>query len=133
MATSIPTSKGITKILVIDDEPIIRHVLTLHLRSVNYDVVCAECAADGINLFSSGAFNLVITDYNLPDKNGLEVLRAVKSSMRNIPVMVISGFLDADLISSVIKAGAVKYLKKPFMKTELLGIVANILQAKEDV
>lgn len=126
MATSHP------KILVIDDEPILRRVLTLHLRSVGYDVVCAECASEGINLFSSGSFNLVITDYNLPDKNGLEVLRAVKSGVPDMPVMVISGFLDTNLIATLINAGAVKYLKKPFLKNDLLGTVANILHTGED-
>lgn len=132
MATSLSASTGTRRILVIDDEPIIQQVLSLHLRSVGYEVVCAGCAADGIRIFSSGSFNLVITDYHLPDMNGLAVLAAVKSSMPDIPVVVISGFLDADLISDVINAGAVRYLKKPFMKTELLNIVTNILQAEED-
>ncbi|MBI5886605.1 MAG: response regulator [Deltaproteobacteria bacterium] len=132
MATSITTAPVKKKILVIDDEPIIRQVLTLHLRSAGYDVVCAENATDGIGLAGSGSFSLVITDYNLPDLNGLDVMTAVKAGEPGLPVMVISGFLDAELVSKVIKAGAVQYLKKPFLKAAVLATVANILRAGED-
>lgn len=132
MATSITSAAIKKKILVIDDEPIIRQVLTLHLRSAGYDVVCAENASDGIALARSGSFSLVITDYNLPDLNGLDVMAAVKTGVPGLPVMVISGFLDAELVSKVIKAGAAQYLKKPFLKAAVLTTVANILRAGDD-
>lgn len=132
MTTSLPTTDKTIKILVIDDVEAILQVLQIHLSSAGYDVVCAECASDGVNLFSSGSFNLVITDYQLPDKSGLEVLRAVKSVRPDIPVMVMSGFLDADLISNLMKAGTAKYLRKPFLKMELLDAVAHILNAGQD-
>jgi len=132
MATSITTPAAKNRILVIDDEPIIRQVLTLHLHSAGYDVVCAENATEGISLVRSGSFSLVITDYNLPDLNGLGVMAAVKSCAPDLPVIVISGFLDAELVSRVVKAGAARYLKKPFLKADVLGTVANILRTGED-
>jgi len=132
MTTSPTAAARKHKILVIDDETIILQVLTLHLRSADYDVVCAGSACDGINLLPSASFSLVITDYHLPDKNGLAVLSAVKSSKPDTPVIVISGFLDADLIAGILNAGAARYLKKPFLKTELLDSVAHILNAGQD-
>lgn len=121
------------KILIIDDESMIRQVLTIHLNSAGYEVACAQCASEGIELIRSGSFSLVITDYNLPDKSGMEVLRAAKNGTPNLPVMVMSGFLDAELIERIMAEGAAQYLRKPFLKAAVLAAVGNILNTKQDI
>lgn len=126
MATSAQHTAS-KKILVIDDEPMIRQVLTIHLSKAGYEVACAQNASEGIALIGSGSFSLVITDYNLPDKNGMEVLRAAKVSAPDLPVMVISGFLDAVLIERLMAEGAAQYLRKPFLKAAVLAAVTDIL------
>ncbi|MBI5561635.1 MAG: response regulator [Deltaproteobacteria bacterium] len=127
MASAQRPQPEIKKILVIDDEPIVRQVLSLHLRSGGYDVTCAERAGEGLALVPSGSFSLVITDYNLPDSNGLEVLRAVKGAAPGLPVIMISGLIDAELAARAIREGAVEYMGKPFTKAAVLATVAGIL------
>lgn len=120
------------KILVIDDEEVIRIVLTIHLGSAGYKVVCAETGSNGLKLALSDVFNLIITDFKLPDMNGLEIIKAIKAQKPDVPVMMMSGLIDDELIKEVKSHGAIEYIKKPFLKETILTAIANILSKEKD-
>jgi len=114
------------KILVIDDEESIRAVLEIHLRSAGYEVDTAATGREGIELALSGNPDLVICDLKLSDVMGLEIIKTLKEK-KDIPTIAVSGFIDEDLIKEARETGAADYLKKPFLKEELLSIVTGVL------
>lgn len=114
-------------ILVIDDEPCIRQVLEIHLTEAGYDVACAGSGREGLRMLGEGRFDLAICDFSLPDMDGIELIIAIKSLAVAVPVLVISGFLDDSNEIKVVGSGALGYLRKPFLKEELLSIVAAVV------
>jgi CheY-like chemotaxis protein len=113
------------KILSIDDEQVIRMIIQLHLGGAGYDVTVTESGKEGIDLASSGAFDLILCDIKLRDESGIDVIKALKNMHCNIPVVAATGFIGDKILAMVREAGAVDYIAKPFTKQALLSIVAK--------
>ena len=114
-------------ILIIDDEAHIRRFLRATLTAHDYDISEAANAADGITLLSVHPPELLILDLGLPDKDGLEVLKELRS-WNNLPVIVLSarGYEQAKV--DALEAGADDYLTKPFGAAELLARIKVALR-----
>ncbi len=82
------------RILLIDDDPRSRHVLTEFLIPGNHSVRTAETGREGISVFRRHSFDLVITDHALPDMNGIQVAAAIKKLHPRLPVILLSGMGD---------------------------------------
>ena len=121
----MPSNKA--HILVIDDEPQIRRFLRATLSSHEYEVSEATNAADGIKLLSVHPPELLILDLGLPDKDGLDVLKELRS-WNHLPVIVLSarGYEQAKV--DALEAGADDYLTKPFGAAELLARIKVALR-----
>ena len=121
----MPSSKA--HILVIDDEPQIRRFLRATLTSHDYEVSEAANAADGIKLLSVHPPELLILDLGLPDKDGLDVLKELRS-WNTLPAIVLSarGYEQAKV--DALEAGADDYLTKPFGAGELLARIKVALR-----
>jgi CheY-like chemotaxis protein len=110
------------KILVVDDEEVIRKFLRIQLAKLGYEV---EEAADGeqaLEKLGEDDFDLLICDILMPNKNGWEVLREVKLNprMKDIPVIVLTAKNeDSDMFKGY-DLGASYYMTKPFTKAQLL-------------
>jgi two-component system KDP operon response regulator KdpE len=111
---------GKSLILVIDDEVQIRRLLERTLTAHEYDVIEAETGHEGIIKASSRPPDLVILDLNLPDINGLDVLKQLREWYKR-PVMVLSVVNDEETIVKALDLGADDYLTKPFGVPELLA------------
>jgi two-component system, OmpR family, KDP operon response regulator KdpE len=107
-------------ILVIDDEPQIRRLLQMTLKAHEYDVAEAATGQDGLISAASRPPELVILDMNLPDMNGIEVLKKLREWYAR-PVMVLSVVNDEESIVKALDLGADDYLTKPFGVPELLA------------
>lgn len=116
------------KILVIDDEASIRMVLEIHLKSAGHAVTLASTGAEGIATALNNSFDLMLCDLKLTDMSGLDVIRAVRAGKPDLPVVVVSGFIDSEVIRQAKETGSVEYLRKPFLKNELLDIVGSVLK-----
>jgi diguanylate cyclase (GGDEF)-like protein len=122
-----------TKILIVDDDPDIRDVLTLTLTEEGYDVIEAENGQLGLDLVRNKAPNLVIVDYNMPVMNGPTLCAAVKKDilLSHMPIIMLTGKSDVTDKISGINAGADDYVVKPFEPQELMARIKMILRRSE--
>ena len=114
------------KVVVCDDESQIRKILTISLESADYKVVEAENGRDAITQIATSHPQLVILDLGLPDRDGLSVLKEIRT-WTSVPVIILSVKNSEDDIVKALDLGADDYLTKPFNTSELLArIRANI-------
>lgn len=118
------------RILVIDDDPVVRGMLVDMLQREGYEVVEAEDGRAGMRVFHEQPTALVITDVVMPEQEGLETLMQLRQSATPVKVMAISGGgrvgPDAYLTSAR-TLGADAILAKPFGREELLDAVSRLL------
>jgi DNA-binding NtrC family response regulator len=117
-------------ILVVDDEQLIRWSLTSRLQDEGYRVLEAETAADALRSFREGV-DLVLLDYKLPDGDGLEVLKSIKSVDPEALVILLTGHSSVETAVEAMKQGAYHYANKPFNLDELALLVQKALETTE--
>ncbi len=123
--------KKVNRILVIDDEPTVTDGLRLYLGESGYRVETAATGAEGLKLFeNSPAFDLVITDLQLPDMQGFEVLRKMKAKDGDAEVIMITGYGSVDRAIEAVKEGAFYFVEKPFEPDELRMLVERALDRR---
>src|SRR6059058_5747855 len=119
------------RVLVVDDEPMMSDSLRQHLVDEGYAVDTAASGAEAIDLFDGGAHHLVICDLQLPDMDGLTLLRHMKDSRPTTEVIVITGYGSVERAVEATKAGAFWFLEKPFDFEVLLPLVERALERHE--
>src|SRR5213593_3101482 len=119
-----------TRILVIDDEPMMTDSLRQHLSDEGYTVDTAATGATAIDLFDGGAHHLAICDLQLPDMDGLTLLRHMKDAKPNTEVIVVTGYGSVQSAVEAIKAGAFYFVEKPFDFEELSPLVEKALERR---
>jgi DNA-binding NtrC family response regulator len=118
-----------TRILVIDDEKPICEFCAIALQRIPNVVVSTEHRAKAaLKSCESGKFDLVLTDLNMPETSGVEVLKRVKESNPNTPVMVMTGYPSVDNSVECLRLGAADYVLKPLLIDDLLSTVNRILE-----
>ncbi len=104
----------IQKILVADDEPLMRNFLKEVLLRQKFTVFLAENGKEAISLLEKESFDLVLTDIKMPEKTGIDVLKFAKSHTPNILVILMTAFGSVENAVEAMKLGAFNYLIKPF-------------------
>lgn len=116
------------RVMLVDDEEIVRRAAAEMLSDIGYTVVQAGSAAEALTLIErDGAADLVLTDYKMPGMNGVELATAIRKIRPDIPILLITGFAsqsDRPLDASLPR------LAKPFRQSELAGRVAELLEAR---
>lgn len=102
------------KILVIDDEPLMREFIEEAMSRAGYRVVSSGSGAEGVELIRTQSFDLIITDMKMEPVDGLEVLRESIKVSSETPVIMMTAYATIDTAIETLKAGAVDYLIKPF-------------------
>jgi two-component system NtrC family response regulator len=115
-------------ILVVDDEPNYLIVLSELLKEEGFEVMTAQRGEDGLKIVAETDLDLVLTDMRMPGMDGLELLKAVKTYNKDLPVIMITAFGEVEKAVIAMRAGAYNYLVKPFNNEELL---LNIRKAIE--
>ncbi len=118
------------KILLIDDEESIRESLKIFLSGMNYDVIVASNGYEGIEGMNRQNPDLIITDLKLPDIDGLEVLRLVKESDKNIPCIIMTAYEDMDSTIKAMQLGAYDYIEKPIETPKFKALIKRSLESK---
>ena len=106
--TTIVTDKG--RVLVIDDEEIIRTSCKKILTPEGYTVETAESGSDGLKMLRKGHFDLVLTDLKMPDTDGIGVLKGVKENRPDTEVIIITGYGTVSTALEALRHGAYDYL-----------------------
>src|SRR5205807_1853199 len=118
------------RILVVDDEPMMSDSLRQHLVEEGYAVDTAASGAEAIDLFDGGAHHLVICDLQLPDMDGLTLLRHMKDAKPATEVIVVTGYGSVQAAVEATKAGAFYFVEKPFDFEELSPLVEKALERR---
>jgi signal transduction histidine kinase len=105
---------ALTTVLVVDDDPAIQSLLAMVLKRRGYQVLTAGTAADGLALLADHQPELVVMDYQMPDRNGLSALQEIKANHPGCYVIMVTGQGNEELAVELMKAGASEYLLKPF-------------------
>jgi DNA-binding response OmpR family regulator len=116
------------KILLVDDEKMIRDLLETILVDAGYDVRQASTGIEALELLDSFLPNVILLDYMMPELSGLEVLQRIQLRGLRIPCIIITGKGSEEIAVTLLKEGAFDYLTKPFRTDELLKVVANAIE-----
>ncbi|HEX4680415.1 MAG TPA: response regulator [Gaiellaceae bacterium] len=116
------------RILVIDDEDVIRMLVVEILESAGYDVTSAESAERALALLEKAEFDLVVSDVVMPGLSGLELLEAVRARHASLPVVLVTGAGTYDTLSQALTRGAAGLVTKPFAHSDLQSAVADALE-----
>jgi two-component system, NtrC family, response regulator AtoC len=117
------------KILVVDDEQLIRWTLEQHLVKEGYDVTTVESAEKGLGLINEEAPDLVLLDNRLPDMSGLELLERINVQERGLMVIMITAYGMVETAVKAMKLGAYDYISKPFNLEEITFVLKKALEA----
>jgi two-component system response regulator HydG len=118
------------KILIIDDDVDICVLLKRFLERNGYEVKTSFKGQEGLQQFANADFDVVLTDFRLPDMDGIDVLKSIKKSKPNVPVIVITGYSDVGQAVKVIRLGAFEYVTKPIFPEEILMLVKDALDKR---
>jgi DNA-binding NtrC family response regulator len=114
-------------ILIIDDEQEIRESLEELLRLEGYQADSASTGEEGLKRIEGGVFDLVLLDINLPDRNGLDLLKSIKRDSPEVGVIMITAYDSSQMAFQASKEGAESYVTKPWDNDKLLLEVRNLL------
>jgi two-component system, NtrC family, response regulator PilR len=118
------------RILVVDDEESIREFLEIMLKKEGYEVTCAEDGLKAKDLLAKRSFDMVISDLQMPNMTGIELLKHVKESYPDLTFMLITAFGTTESAVEAMKMGAYDYLTKPFKIDEVRINIQNALRSK---
>lgn len=111
-----------TRILIVDDMQTMRRILKSTLNDLGYaDVTDADGGTTALPLLESGNFDLLITDWNMPDMEGIDLLKAVRANdrLKDLPVLIITAEAQREQIMEAARAGVNGYVVKPFQPVQL--------------
>lgn len=120
------------RILLVDDEPSVRTLFGEVLALDHHEVTTADDGAAALATLTHGTFDLIVTDIVMPGKEGIELIREMRQSMPDLPIIAMSGGgrgSAADYLQLASLLGARKTLAKPFSARELLDAVTDVLRA----
>jgi DNA-binding NtrC family response regulator len=115
-------------ILVVDDDADIREVLTDRLESLGYRIFAAETAKVGLELLERQNPQLVLLDIEMPDMNGIDMLREIRRSEHDVTVVMITAYGTIERAVEAMKEGAYDFIPKPFEPDHIALIVAKALE-----
>jgi two-component system, chemotaxis family, chemotaxis protein CheY len=125
------------KVLVVDDMSTMRRIVKNVLRQIGFsDIVEAENGQDALTKLKAGGFGLVVSDWNMPVMQGLELLRAVRADaeLKALPFLMVTAEAQKENLIEAVQAGVSNYVVKPFTAEVLQGklekIFANVQPAK---
>ncbi len=118
-------------LLIVDDELVIREVLTERLSAAGYRCEAAASSAEALEkLRNGGGFDLVLSDIDMPGGNGVDLLRDIKQMSSDTDVIMVTGVLDLDTAICSIRSGATDYITKPFNLDQVVLTVDRTMEKR---
>ena len=118
------------KVLVVDDEDVIRRGICRVMEGRGYQAEAAESGYGAVEKLQKTPFSIVITDLKMPGMDGIEVLKAIKILQPEVPVIIITGYSTVDTAVEAMKNGAFDYIAKPFTPDQMIEMVEKALEQK---
>jgi len=114
------------KILVVDDNRDLREILEEYLRGEGDNVEGADNGKEALEKYRDNYYDLIITDLNMPELAGMELIKTIKQENEITEFVIITGYASMDSAVEAIKIGAFDYIVKPFRIEELKVVVKNV-------
>jgi two-component system chemotaxis response regulator CheY len=128
----IPQSNSRGRVLVVDDEADVRKAVNLGLTKSGYEVIEAEDGKKAVDVMSSGdnplSVDVIICDIRMPKVNGVEAVSYFRKQYPSRPIIVLTGFPDVQLATSLMKQGVADYLIKPVEREKLAAAVDSAMK-----
>jgi len=118
------------RVLIIDDEAAIRESLQILLEEDGYEVVNAQDGEEGLSLLDTQAFDLILLDFQLPGRNGLEVLSEIRERDPEMAVIMLTAYATPENAVAAIQGGAVNFIAKPWTNEKLQADVRAAIGRK---
>ena len=116
------------KILVVDDSLTMRRIIKNSLSKIGYnDVVEAGNGVEGLEEFDKGGVNLILTDWNMPEMDGMTFVTKIREKDSNVPILMITTNAAKEDVLEAFKAGVSDYIVKPFTPDVLKEKIENVL------
>ena len=112
-------------ILIVDDEPIIGQLFRDGLNEHGYNVTTTLSSLEALELIDNRHFDLIFLDLVMPELDGAELFRRIRQMDKHIPVAMITGYPDSDLMRRAMEHGPFTVIKKPFVINDILNAVRN--------
>jgi len=125
---SLSTTHERKRALIVDDEPDIRELLEITLGRMNIDTHAADSVTAAKNALATGNFDLCLTDMNLPDGSGLDLVEFIQINNPGTPVAMITAYGSVDTAIRALKSGAFDFVSKPIELERLRGLVNTALK-----
>ncbi len=119
------------RILVIDDDTYICKLLENLLSRKGYQVATAFAGSSAIVKIKEQDFDLVLSDYRLPDRDGFDILKRVHQKDPTVPVIIMTAYKELDTAIKLIKSGAFDYITKPLIPEEVLELIKNAITQRD--
>ena len=120
------------RVLIVDDDPTFCAMLKTFLIQNDFEVKEVFSAGSGSKAFRDNEFDIVLTDYRLPDRDGIELLKEFKAIRPSVPVILMTRYADIRTAVSAIKLGAFEYVAKPVNPDEILLTIRTALKKKAE-
>lgn len=119
------------KIMTVDDSPTVRHILNMTLSEAGYQVVEAIDGEDAVNMLAQTDIDLLVTDLNMPNMDGVELIKRVRQQpgKRFMPIIMLTAEAQQEMKTEGKKAGASGWITKPFRPEQLLSVVKMVCPA----
>jgi DNA-binding NtrC family response regulator len=119
------------KVLVVEDEELMRNILRTLLEDEGYEVFTADSAESALQIFPENSIDVTITDIKMAGLDGLGLLDRIKSIDEHALVIVMTAFSSVDSAVAALRKGAYDYITKPFVNEDLIHTVRNAIRNKE--
>jgi excisionase family DNA binding protein len=117
-------------ILVIDDDEFILSVFKETLEEAGHTVITADTGQKGLAGIMKQDFDLIFLDLKLPGTDGAKILSEIRAVKEKLPVIIITGYPDSEMMENAIKLGPIGLMKKPFDNADILNAVNSFLKVK---
>jgi two-component system response regulator HydG len=120
--------KGVVKVLVVDDSEDTREILSRSLSAQGYGVLVASGVSEAVDLLDTKSVDIVITDLKMRGSSGLDLVKYAKQNLRNVAVIMITGYPSIETAVEAVRNGAEDYLTKPFTEEELMEVLERVTE-----
>jgi len=118
------------RILVIDDDPVIGLLFKEALEESGHIIVTASTSAEGLEYVEQLSFDLIFLDLKMPKMDGAEVFRRIRNIKPGIPVTIITGYPDSEMMDRALAQGPFSVMKKPFGSSDIIASIKLVTQKK---
>lgn len=117
-----------SSILLVEDSDSLREVLEIVLRSENFDVTACRSAEEAVDILTKRDFSCILSDFKLPQRNGLQLLEETRRHSRSTPYIIMTAYGSIDIAVQAMKLGANDFITKPFEPAMLCSMLRQVIE-----